>query len=304
MLQKSFHTSSSSPRLFNSSSRSGISVLFRVSRIRLTTLHCGSIEKACDASHVRQIDSSLKEGGILKISLGFQDDDCTYLKRLLLNLHENHGHGLPITHSASRGWFWDVRPQLDKAEIVATSPATARSETMENFPWNTDCSYELSPPRYFALQVLHADQCGGGTLSVLEASCLLKTLSPTVVESLCRPEFMIAVPPEFIKSEEQKSIVGSVLSVDRARDTVQLRFRQDIIHALTARGEVALEELRKALTHSNIKRHVLDLSPDVLPRGSIVLIDNRRWLHARSQVRDQARHLRRVRWDAQPFPTM
>ncbi|KAI1809585.1 hypothetical protein GGS20DRAFT_274264 [Poronia punctata] len=267
----------------------------------LPSLYCGSIEKARDAEHVQQIASSLTERGILKISLGFEDDDCTYLKKLLLNLHENHGHGLPITHSASRGWFWDVRPQQGKIEIAAAGPATARSETMENFPWHTDCSYESSPPRYFALQVLHADQCGGGTLSVLDASCLLKVLSPTIVESLCRQEFRITVPPEFIKSEDQKDIVGSVMRVNGAKGTVELRFRQDIIHAFTESGRVALEELGKALSDSSIRKHVLDLAPDVMPRGSIIVIDNRRWLHARNEVRDPDRHLRRVRWDAEPF---
>ncbi|KAI0197712.1 Clavaminate synthase-like protein [Astrocystis sublimbata] len=267
----------------------------------LPNLHCNAIAEAQNAQHVRQIDSLLKERGILKISLRFEDDDCTYLKSLLLNLHRDHGHGLPITHSASRGWFWDVRPQ----EVAKdTSVVAARSETMENFSWHTDCSYEASPPCYFALQVIRADQCGGGTLSVLNADSLLSVLSPTVVESLCRKEFQITVPPEFVKSEHQKNITGSVLHVDKAGGRVQLRFRHDIIHASTAQGEAALKELQQALSGSIIRGHVLDLAPDVLPRGSIVLLDNRRWLHSRNHVRDPNRYLRRVRWDAQPFNTM
>lgn len=264
----------------------------------MPSLHCNAVAEAQSAQHVQQINNLLKERGILKIGLRFEDDDCTYLKSLLLNLHRDHGHGLPITHSASRGWFWDVRPQEG---VEGGSVVTARSETMDNFPWHTDCSYEASPPRYFALQVISADQCGGGTLSVLNADSLLSALSPTIVESLCRQEFQITVPPEFIKSEHQKNITGSVLRVDKTGGKVELRFRQDIIHASTARGEEALTELQKALSESRIRGQVLDLAPDVLPRGSIVLIDNRRWLHARNHVRDPNRHLRRVRWDAQPF---
>ena len=98
---------------------------------------------------------------MLKLSLGFADEDSDYLKQLLVSLHKNHGHQLPIAHSATRGWFWDVRPS--KTNFQAGNHQ-ARSETMNEFPWHTDCSYEDPPPRYFALQVLQHDRYGGGTL--------------------------------------------------------------------------------------------------------------------------------------------
>ncbi|KAI0887002.1 uncharacterized protein GGS22DRAFT_120368 [Annulohypoxylon maeteangense] len=295
----------SSLRLFRGGLRSTLGQTLRRSLSSLPSVRCNAIADAQRSQHVQRIDSLLKEGGILKISLGFEDDDSVYLKNLLLSLHRDHGHGLPITHSASRGWFWDVRPLEGAGDGTSDSVVTtARSETMNNFPWHTDCSYEISPPRYFGLQVLRADQCGGGTLSVLDANLLLSVLSPAIVESLCRHEFRITVPPEFIKYENQSEITGSVLRVDEAGAKVQLRFRQDIMHASTARGEAALKELQKALSSSRIRSQVLDLTPDTLPRGSIVLIDNRRWLHARNHVRDPNRHLRRVRWDAQPFNAM
>lgn len=31
------------------------------------------------------------------------------------------------------------------------------------------------------------------------------------------------------------------------------------------------------------------------------MMDNERWLHARNEVKDPNRHLRRVRWDAREF---
>ncbi|KAI0142235.1 hypothetical protein GGR57DRAFT_495676 [Xylariaceae sp. FL1272] len=271
----------------------------------LPSLHCDAVSDAQNAPHVQQVDSLLKQWGILKIGLRFDDDYCMYLKDLLLNLNKYHNHGLPITHSASRGWFWDVRPQVEAAcDDGNGATVTARSETMDKFPWHTDCSYESSPPRYFALQVIRADQCGGGTLSVLNVDTLLSLLSPTTVETLCKKEFRIVVPPEFLKSEHKREITGSVLRMDAVEGKMQLRFRQDIIHASTERGEAALAEFQKALAESRAKGQVFDLAPNVLPRGSVVLIDNRRWLHARNYVRDPKRHLRRVRWDAQPFDNM
>lgn len=244
--------------------------------------------------HVRTVDHHLKERGILKINLQFEDDDSTYLERLIRQLHTRQGHGLPITHSASRGWFWDVRPSgLEKNKNH--SNVTARSETMSLFPWHTDCSYEASPPHFFALQVLQPDRCGGGTLSILDSARLIALLSPSARSSLAQPEFRITVPPEFIKDEKQTHIVGPVLF------EAQLRFRSDIISPLTPRADGAFHELQDVLGTADSKGDVMHLSPEMLPRGSIVIMDNRRWLHARNAVLDPGRHLRRVRWDARPF---
>lgn len=256
---------------------------------------------------MQEIDALLGKWGLLKVSLGFEDearDEGSYLERLLLSLHKYHGHGLPITHSASRGWFWDVRPvhlSTGSQDGSNGGERAARSETMAEFPWHTDCSYERCPPRYFALQVVQPDRCGGGTLSLLNAASIVSLLSPTTVAELRKHQFRIAVPPEFVKSDDDNEILGSVLRVDHGSQHRQVRIRQDITSGLTAEAEAALEELQLALQQARSKGRVLDLPPVVLPRGSVVLIDNRRWLHARNQVRDPNRHLRRVRWDAQPF---
>ncbi|KAJ5205353.1 Taurine catabolism dioxygenase TauD/TfdA [Penicillium cf. griseofulvum] len=252
--------------------------------------------------HVQQIDQHLKDSGFLKISLKFDDDECNYLQQLILQLHKNHAHGLPITHSSSKGWLWDVKPM--PAALANATTNQARSETMSNFPWHTDCSYEVSPPRYFALQVLHEDRCGGGTLSILDSARLMSLLSPQTRLTLTQPEFRITVPPEFIKDENKTHITGSVIWVDKNMGKVHLRLRSDIIEPLTKCAKSALEELQRVLNSTEINAQVVDLTPEILPRGSIVMIDNRRWLHARNVVRDPSRHLRRVRWDVRPFGEM
>ncbi|KAJ5698583.1 hypothetical protein N7462_000588 [Penicillium macrosclerotiorum] len=269
----------------------------------LPHIHASEVGASQNADHVQQVNQHLKDRGIIKISLQFEDENSTYLEQLIRQLNKNHDHGLPITHSASRGWFWDVRPQPAALAAAATTNQ-ARSETMNNFPWHTDCSYEESPPKYFALQVLRPDQCGGGTLSVLDSTRLMSLLSPAARNTLSKPEFRITVPPEFIKNENDTHIVSNVLWVDEKLGKAQLRFREDIIEPLTPRGETALRELQHVLESANTQQEVLNLTPDMLPRGSIVAMDNRRWLHARNIVRDPNRHLRRVRWDARPFNAM
>lgn len=287
-------------------------------------LEAKEIELAHSLHHLATVNQLLQEAGVLKINMGFRDPTSKYLKQLIIGLHKYHGHGLPINHSVTRGWFWDVKPTQAEAPSYRQQHI-ARSETMESFPWHTDCSYEHCPPRFFALQVLEHDKNGGGTLSVLPVARLLETVSATTIDRLCRPEYLIRVPPEFIKNADEVKITAPVLSRDRSegasrwqqpqsflsiadsrrrktKPNFHLRFRADIIEPLTATAAEALGELRSRL--SEIRRSnvgVVHLTSDLLPSGSILLVNNGSWLHARNNVKDMNRHLRRVRWDARPL---
>lgn len=254
---------------------------------------------AKQSSHVLQVAEQLRKTGLLKVTLQFPDAESQYLDQLISSLHRNHGHRLPIRHSARRGSFWDVRPSTTSFQARNYQ---ARSETMNEFPWHTDCSYEDQPSRYFALHVLQHDRYGGGTLSLMNVKSLGEHLSPTTLASLARPEYQIKVPPEFVKRPDQQSILGSIMVANYERGELLMRFREDIMSAQTSRASCALEELKKALRDDSVQSSsVLHLSAQQLPKGSVILIDNCRWLHARNRISDPERHLRRVRWDAVPF---
>lgn len=232
------------------------------------------------------------------MQLAFPDEASTYIHDLILNLHRRHGHGLPISHSAQREWFWDVRPSTKDFQ---SHEHQARSETMQRFEWHTDCSYEELLPRYFALQVLQPDHCGGGTLSVLNVDRLLTLLSPFARKWLSSPNYKIMVPPEFIKTPEEQSIVGNLLALKPGKAGGRLRFREDITVPLTENAAQALDELKSILLSHQAREETLHLTAETLPRGSIIMMDNQRWLHARNEIKDPNRHLRRVRWNSMPF---
>ncbi|CEL00914.1 hypothetical protein ASPCAL00506 [Aspergillus calidoustus] len=245
--------------------------------------------------HVGDISQLLDTKGIVKVTLNFKDESSDYLRILIRKLHQNYGHGLPIRHSASRGWFWDVRPTAQRAGQLA------RSETTKDFPWHTDCSYESSPPRFFALHVLQHDRCGGGTLSVMNVDSVSQLLSPSTTTALCKPNFRIATPPEFTKDNPHGYIVGSLLLVSETPAPNIIRFREDIVTPLNMEAANALTELKKALKEPQAQEQTIHFTSAHLPSGSILLIDNYRWLHMRDEVKDKGRHLRRVRWNAMPF---
>ncbi|KAL2813630.1 hypothetical protein BDW59DRAFT_178208 [Aspergillus cavernicola] len=259
----------------------------------------GSLNIADCHDHVSTISDNLEAVGVLKISLGFGDDDCQYLLGLIRSLNTRHSHNLPLTHSAHRGWFWDVKPSHS---VFQCPEHQARSETMEIFPWHTDCSYEISPARFFALQVLHPDRRGGGVLSMLRIDRLLKLLSPGSVTALAKPEYRIAVPPEFKKATTPAdAIIGGLLAAESG--SFALRYREDIISPLTREAAFGLKELNAVLFGQQLQTEAVHLTPELLPERSIVIIDNRRWLHRRTAIKDPDRHLKRVRWDAKPFPS-
>ncbi|CAG7952349.1 unnamed protein product [Penicillium salamii] len=254
---------------------------------------------ASEATHLEAVHETLEAKGVVQLALGFSDETSNYLQRLITNLHKSHDHGLPIAHSAERGWFWDIRPSPSSFQSQGHQ---ARSETMSRFDWHTDCSYEECPPRFFALQVIQPDRCGGGTLSVLNVDRLLALLSPFAQNWLSSNNYRITVPPEFIKNTGKQYIAGNLLAIRTEREGgSQLRFRDDITIPLTPNAAKALEELKNILYGNGAEEWTIHLEPKTLPEGSIILMDNRRWLHARNEVKDPNRHLRRVRWDARPF---
>ncbi|KAL7928719.1 hypothetical protein V8C35DRAFT_317356 [Trichoderma chlorosporum] len=264
-------------------------------------LTAADLAHAKQRNHVGSAYQHLRQHGIVKINLGFPDPRSQYLEQLVLSLHEYHGHQLPISHSASRGWFWDVRPGNNNTPLQS-SQHRARSETAEEFPWHTDCSYEDLPPQFFALHVLQHDRFGGGTLSVMNVQRLTELLSPDTRASLMRQEYSIKVPPEFIKTPTKQEIVGSVLTARQDAEPNMMRFRRDIIRPLTEGASRALQELDVSLRDTQAQtQSTLHLPSADLLAGSIILVDNRRWLHARTDIKDPERHLRRVRWGAVPF---
>lgn len=129
-------------------------------------------------------------------------------------------------------------------------------------------------------------------------------LSPRTTASLLKPHYRFTIPPEFAKDSSGPGyIIGSVFAANKPGRATMVRFREDIITPLNAEAGAALQELKQTLLGLQARDHTIHLTPKYLPRNSIVLIDNYRWLHARNQVMDRDRHLRRVRWDPRPFPS-
>lgn len=231
------------------------------------------LKSASDATELAAITSALKSHGLAVLHLPSADPTSSRLLALAGAL------GSPLPHSSSHGMLWNVSP---------SKASSARSHGSEVFPWHTDCSFEASPPRYFGLHVVRPDRFHGGELRLLRVDDLLARLSSDTVTALRQPNFEFAVPSEFDKG--RGATRGAVLTREG-----KLRWRRDIMRGTTPEAEAALEEVDAVL--ATLEGHAFgDMRP-----GVILLIDNARWLHARSRVRDMNRLLRRVRWEPEVF---
>lgn len=147
------------------------------------------------------------------------------------------------------------------------------------------------------MHIIHRDRYGGGKLRLVHTDSILENLTPQAIHILQSPLFKIRVPKEFHK--EISYIVGPLLSSDGFR---KLRYRRDIIEPLNDEAAAALEEVERSVSLVDAADGAVRLlGGDVMKDRCIVLLDNARWLHARSPIKDSKRWLRRVRWGPERF---
>ena len=255
--------------------------------------------------------SALHEHGIAGIELGFKDPDSKFM----LDLVDAIGCK-PDTHSSTQGalvcihschltrlcwhhWQWDVT--YNPSGIAGGNGETAhsRSHSMGEFAWHTDGSYEPVPQRYFGFHIMRPDRQGGGVFRVLRADDLVSLLSPSAVEILCNTEFDIKVPAEFYKGVDTNK--GKLLEIDRRTGRAFVRFRRDILLDPPSQDQAAnkaVEELVNLLDQPDgVGEHIPEY---IFKENTVLLVDNARYLHSRTDIKDPERWLRRVRFHGTP----
>jgi hypothetical protein len=157
-----------------------------------------------------------------------------------------------------------------------------------------DSSFEHSPPRYLGLHVIHSDRFGGGKLRLVRSDSLLARLDYSFLAVLQSPQYRIIVPKEFHKGIDH--VIGPIVSSDGQQ---KLRYRKDIIQPLTEEAEKALAALNEIF--GTLGEDEKEIGDDIMRDGTVILLDNARWLHARTRISDPDRWLRRARWGPEEF---
>ena len=188
--------------------------------------------------------------------------------------------GRAHTHSTDEDMVWHI-----KQGGPTGNDTLARSHKLDEFVLHTDCSYEPETPNFFALQCIHSDKLGGGKNLFVDASTLIQHLSHTSLKTLQSELVEIRVPPEF------KRGVGTIYAhvIDA---NFNVRYRKELIveSSLTENLKIALDEF-DLLCHSPLLNRLFELNDN-----QILILDNRRYLHARTKINDSKRHLIRIRF--------
>lgn len=216
----------------------------------------------------------LDKHGICIISLNYQDNSDTF-KQLI------QGLGILHAHSNQDSFLWNIKVSSENKD----TQVLARSDKDHEFDFHTDCSYEEDVPDYVALYVLQADQKMGGKNLIIDSKLLLNALSKKSLKILQNFPVTIKVPREFFKGKD--SIKASVIDAN-----FNIRFRREIIDTgkLTFKQLTALEELESLIYSTKYSRQLL------LKNDQILILNNKRFLHARTAIRDLRRHLQRIRF--------
>ena len=234
---------------------------------------------------------ALQEHGICGIELNWPDPNSDFI----LDVVHKIG-GKPDTHSKTQGALWDVKwkPEGVYSEGTGTT-ANAISHSMGEFAWHTDGAFEEQPTRFFGFHILHPDKRGGGVFRILRADDLVQLLSARAVKCLTTHEYDLRVPPEFFKGK--KTVKGKLLEIDPKTGQAYVRYRKDILHHPASRDRDACAAVAELMDLLGMPDDVGEYVPEfAFKENTILLMDNARYLHSRTNIKDPDRWLRRVRF--------
>lgn len=211
--------------------------------------------------------------GLASFSIGADADFRSQMVDLVESI------GTPNGHSANGEYVWDVKP------LAGVNGQLPRSHTSAEFAWHTDASFEEPPPRFVALCAVQHDRYGGGQFQLVKVADVLSQLSPQSWRLLADPCYSFRVPAEFHKGVNRRE-----LPIRFQADSI--RYRREIIETaeLAAQYKIAIGEFDE----------IIESTPPIVPyfdRGTLLLFDNWRYLHARTEIRDLERHILRMRFD-------
>lgn len=203
---------------------------------------------------------------------------------------EPQGHG----HSGKKSWRISPRASLDHVPTF--------SEMASEAPLHTDNSWVPEPEKYFSLLAVRPAIDGGESIVLPLEQVLLGFLQkPQGREAwalLSQPLFPFAVPDVFLSEEEFAAPERKALVFPVFGSTVGFRFRHDAIRrGFAQRPELASSRAEWAIEFFN--DYLIDFSertPKVkLESGDVLIANNHRVLHARTDFSDSNRLLWRAR---------
>jgi hypothetical protein len=231
-------------------------------------------------------------GAVLIRGLGFEGAAAMHNESLrdALVLALTSAIGEPTDHCADRRVLWPV-----KKRAVAPGKIATFSEDLGEAPLHTDSAFARRPERYNALYVVRQARCGGGKSVTVNGPRFLRDFAASpqgrdCIRFMRETDYAFRVPDAFFTGE--RFILGRILSDDPV-----IRFRHDCIEmGFELSPDHATERHRffYTLFRQAVEAHA-SRTEFAMEDGDLIILDNTRLLHARTDYQDPARHLIRVR---------
>lgn len=196
------------------------------------------------------------------------------------------GHPLAYLQERGGAFVHDVHP-IRSQECNVSSQSSA-----VDLGYHSEMMFHPTPPDVVMLYVVRQDPDGLARTQVASARQFLGDLDRATIDALRRREFMIEVSrlhsPYLVDGRPVRTVSnGPTFAVLTGSDQDPvLRFEPELTRTLTLEAERALVELENAvLSHQRSA---------ALEQGSVLLIDNRRAVHARTRY--EARYDGTDRW--------
>jgi alpha-ketoglutarate-dependent taurine dioxygenase len=231
-------------------------------------------------------------GAVLVKGLGFERSAAVNgdAVRDALVLALTSAIGEPTDHCADKRVMWPVN-----SRPVAAGKQATFSESLGEAPLHTDSAFSLQPERYAALYVVRQSRCGGGQTVVVNGPRFLRDFAKTSQGADCirfmrKTDYAFRVPDAFFTG--QHFITGRILA-----EEPMIRFRHDSIErAFDLCPDLATKEHRffVSLFRDAAEAHA-SRTEFLMADGDMIVLDNTRLFHARTDYNDPLRHLIRVR---------
>lgn len=145
--------------------------------------------------------------------------------------------------------------------------------------------------------MIEADKLGGGQSLMICVNDIIKNLTHEEVRILRSEKFKFRIPFEFAKNSSEVNECRIISADNDILGHVLCRYRQDIVMNRDSMDS----KLKSALDSFDSLIHISDskiIKYHVMAKNDIILMDNTRWLHGRTEILDQHRHLVRIRFQA------
>ena len=251
-----------------------------------------------DDKFISRVMSLLNEdpGFVILHGTGIETLDPQLRDQLLLSIAERIGR--PTRHTDDGTFVWPVALREGELGYEPTY-----SEQLGEAPFHTDSAFAENPENYFMLFVVRESEDGGGVSLLIDAVELIEQMSydpagQNHLAVLSHELFPFESPRSFTR--ESKVILAPILFGEP-----MIRYRYDIIEkGLARRPDLFSKEKEAAINYLN---HQLEIfSPTIrlaLKRGSLLIANNYRFLHARTSFSDPGRLLLRIRMHRHPETT-